>query len=117
MNFDLTDDQRAIQSTAREFLADRYKLDEVRRLALDDEQLSAVRSFVPEAGSADILVVVASGDRAFVVDAGADGVTIEPLDSLDPTRRLFKVTFDGAAAESLELDPDAFSRATRAAVT
>ncbi|HEV3229609.1 MAG TPA: acyl-CoA dehydrogenase family protein, partial [Solirubrobacteraceae bacterium] len=37
MNFDLTDDQRAIQSTARDFLAARYKLEEVRRLALEEE--------------------------------------------------------------------------------
>ena len=38
MNFDLTDDQRAIQRTARDFLADRYKLEEVRRLALEEER-------------------------------------------------------------------------------
>jgi alkylation response protein AidB-like acyl-CoA dehydrogenase len=38
MNFDLSDDQRTIKSTAREFLAARYPLSEVRRLALDDEQ-------------------------------------------------------------------------------
>jgi alkylation response protein AidB-like acyl-CoA dehydrogenase len=35
MNFELTDDQRAIQRTAREFLADAYKPEEVRRLAYD----------------------------------------------------------------------------------
>ena len=38
MNFDLTDDQNLIKSTAREFLAARYKLDEVRRLALEEER-------------------------------------------------------------------------------
>jgi alkylation response protein AidB-like acyl-CoA dehydrogenase len=38
MNFDLSDDQRTIKSTAREFLAARYPLAEVRRLALEDEQ-------------------------------------------------------------------------------
>jgi alkylation response protein AidB-like acyl-CoA dehydrogenase len=35
MNFELTDDQRAIQRTARDFLADAYKPEEVRRLAYD----------------------------------------------------------------------------------
>jgi alkylation response protein AidB-like acyl-CoA dehydrogenase len=35
MNFDLTDDQRAIQRTARDFLASAYKPEEVRRLAYD----------------------------------------------------------------------------------
>ncbi len=38
MNFDLTDDQRTIKSTARELLAARYPLAEVRRLALEDER-------------------------------------------------------------------------------
>ena len=38
MNFDLSDDQRTIKSTARELLAARYPLAEVRRLALDDER-------------------------------------------------------------------------------
>ena len=35
MNFELTDDQRAIQRTARDFLADAYRPEEVRRLAYD----------------------------------------------------------------------------------
>ncbi|MGH2948493.1 MAG: acyl-CoA dehydrogenase family protein, partial [Solirubrobacteraceae bacterium] len=38
MNFDLSVDQRTIKSTAREFLAARYPLAEVRRLALEDER-------------------------------------------------------------------------------
>src|SRR5919201_2357726 len=35
MNFELTDDQRSIQRTAREFLADSYKPEEIRRLAYE----------------------------------------------------------------------------------
>jgi alkylation response protein AidB-like acyl-CoA dehydrogenase len=38
MNFDFTDDQHAIKRTAREFLAARYRLEEVRRLATDEER-------------------------------------------------------------------------------
>jgi alkylation response protein AidB-like acyl-CoA dehydrogenase len=38
MNFDLSDDQRTIKSTAREFLTARYPLAEVRRLALEDDR-------------------------------------------------------------------------------
>jgi alkylation response protein AidB-like acyl-CoA dehydrogenase len=38
MNFDLSDDQRTIKSTARELLSARYPLSEVRRLALEDER-------------------------------------------------------------------------------
>jgi alkylation response protein AidB-like acyl-CoA dehydrogenase len=38
MRFELTDDQQAIQRTAREFLASRYPAEEVRRLAIEDER-------------------------------------------------------------------------------
>ena len=38
MDFDLSQDQRTIKRTAREFLAARYRLDEVRRLALEEER-------------------------------------------------------------------------------
>jgi alkylation response protein AidB-like acyl-CoA dehydrogenase len=38
VNFDLSDDQREIKRTAREFLSARYPLTEVRRLALEDER-------------------------------------------------------------------------------
>ena len=37
MNFDLTDDQREIRRTAREFLAARYPLETVRAIALDGQ--------------------------------------------------------------------------------
>ena len=36
MNFEFTDDQRAIKRTANEFLAARYKLETVRSLAEDE---------------------------------------------------------------------------------
>jgi alkylation response protein AidB-like acyl-CoA dehydrogenase len=38
MNFGLTDDQEEIRRTAREFLAARYPLEEVRRLAMSEER-------------------------------------------------------------------------------
>ena len=38
VNFDLSEDQQDIKRTAREFLAARYKLEEVRRLALEEER-------------------------------------------------------------------------------
>jgi alkylation response protein AidB-like acyl-CoA dehydrogenase len=37
MRFELDDDQRAIQETARDFLSSRYPAEEVRRLALEEE--------------------------------------------------------------------------------
>ena len=214
MNFDLTDDQQAIKRTARDFLASRYKLEEVRRLALDDPQgftdeqwreiaelgwpgvviseehgglglgvvelvviqeelgyalaptpflstvaagallsaageterlaglasgevrgtvaqwdedgghapdaptlqadgdrLTGTKIAVPDAGSADFLVVTAAPGRHFLVEAGADGVTIEPAEALDPTRKLFTVRLDGAAGKELGGDDAAFAHA------
>ena len=180
MNFDLTDDQRSIQRTARDFLAARYKPEEIRRLAYETERgftdegwadicelgwpallvdeeygglglgvvelavvqeelgaalapspfLSTVAAAaliadagsdeqrarwlpglaageargtvaslrdgegwaaVPDADGADV-VVVRDGDGW----ALAEGVTAAPVQALDPTRRLWSVTADGA---------------------
>jgi alkylation response protein AidB-like acyl-CoA dehydrogenase len=208
VDFDLNEDQRTIKRTAREFLAARYRLDEVRRLALEEERgftdaqweeiaglgwpeladpeaglgtveltvvaeelgyalapsplqstwaatallaaagrsdalgegrrgtvamwdaeklgtpeestlqpgadgaLTGTKIAVPDAGFADVLVVTAAGGRHFLVEAGADGVSIEPATSLDPTRRLFTVRLDGARGE--ELSGEDFGRAWHA---
>ncbi|MEA2316699.1 MAG: hypothetical protein QOD44_888 [Solirubrobacteraceae bacterium] len=205
MRFELSDDQRAIQGTAREFLAARYPPEEIRRLAFDDERgftddqwaavaelgwpalvvgedegglalgavelavlqeqlgyalapmplfstvaaalvigesgdaqqrarwlgpmtegelrgtisgppdagavvadgdtLAGTLEAVPEAASADVLVVAFGEDgRPMVVDLHGDGVSIERAGALDPTRRLFTVTLDGAHAEPLRGD-------------
>jgi alkylation response protein AidB-like acyl-CoA dehydrogenase len=65
MNFDLTDDQRAIQRTARDFLAARYKPEEVRRLAFEND-----RGFTDE-GWADICEL---GWPALLVDEEHGGL-------------------------------------------
>ena len=201
MNFDLTDDQRAIQRTAREFLASRYRPEEVRRLALEDERgftdeqwaaivelgwpgiaigdadgghglgivelcvlqeelgyalapapffsdmaaalllagasaevrerylqplaagekrgtvatlehrsatpaqtcievhgsaLRGTKIAVPDAAAADFFVVAGGDGHHYIVDADGGGVEITPADSLDTTRRLSTVDFDGA---------------------
>ena len=191
MNFDLSEDQQVIKRTAREFLGARYKLEEVRRLAVEEERgftdaqweeiaglgwpelplaesglgivelavvaeelgyalaptplqstwaaallldaageaerlsggrrgtvaqwdddtdgapdrsslgpdLRGVKIAVADAASADLLVVTADGGRHFVVDP-AD-VEIEPVETLDTTRRLYTVTLDGPEGEEL----------------
>jgi alkylation response protein AidB-like acyl-CoA dehydrogenase len=202
MNFDLTDDQRAIQRTAKEFLAARYKPEEVRRLALDDDRgfsdeqwtqlaelgwpalvvpeedgglglgvvelavvqeqlgyalapspflstvaaglllaaagtaeqrarwlapiatgekrgalalvddgpseleptggsLSGTKIAVPDAGTADVLVIAASEGRHYLVERSAPGVSIDPARALDPSRKLFTVHLDGAEGHQL----------------
>jgi alkylation response protein AidB-like acyl-CoA dehydrogenase len=204
MNFDLSDDQQDIKRTAREFLGARYKLEEVRRLAVEEERgftdaqweeiaglgwpelavaesglgivelavvaeelgyalaptplqstwaaallldaageaerlsggkrgtvaqwdedtdgtpdrptlgtdLRGVKIAVPDAATADLIVVTAEGGRHFVVDP-AD-VEIEPVETLDTTRRLATVRLDGPPGEELTGDHAAFSRAWHA---
>ncbi len=207
MNFELTDDQRAIKRTANEFLAARYKLETVRELAEDersftdaqwgeiselgwpgvvipeddgglglgaieflviqeemgyalapspllstvsaglllvaagtDEQrerwldplargesrgtvavwdersgwspdhseiepadgrLSATKIAVPDAPSADFLIIAGADGHHYLVEPDAEGVEIVPEKSLDPTRRLFTVRLEQAAVEPL----------------
>jgi alkylation response protein AidB-like acyl-CoA dehydrogenase len=201
MRFELDDDQRAIQETARDFLASRYPAEEVRRLALEDERgftdeqwtaiaelgwpalvvaeddgglglgvvelavlfeqlgyalaptpllstvaaalvigaagddgqraqwlpalaegerrgtvvpippadglsddggaLSATFEAVPDAGAADLLVVPTGHERLSVVDLRGDGVTVDPAEGLDPTRKLLTVRLERAPAVAL----------------
>jgi alkylation response protein AidB-like acyl-CoA dehydrogenase len=56
MNFDFTDDQRSIKSTAREFLAARYKPDKLRELAEAGEYDDAIWDEMRELGWAGIFV-------------------------------------------------------------
>jgi alkylation response protein AidB-like acyl-CoA dehydrogenase len=213
MNFSLTDDQEAIKRTAREFLAARYKPEEVRRLATEDERgftdeqwsqiaelgwpglvvseedgghglgmveltivqeelgyalapspflsnvsaalllagasdavrsewlkplaagekrgtvaavngdpgltadgskLSGTKVAVADAASADFIVVAAPGDEHFVAATDADGLTIEAAESLDPTRKLYTVRFEGVDGTPLGADAAAIERAQHA---
>ena len=145
MNFDLSDDQRTIKSTARELLAARYPLAEVRRLALEDERGFTDAQWdemvalgwpeIAELGTVEMIVVaeelgyalaptplqstwvagllgasLSGAARGAVVidgvaaDAGTadvlvdwdgavvEGASVEPVRSLDPTRRMFRVS-------------------------
>ena len=207
MNFDFNDEQRAIKEAAREMLAKRYPLEEVRRLALEDERgftdaqweeiaslgwpgifvseedggqglgivelvilqeelgyavaptpffsnacaglllaaagtpelkerylqplaagekrgtlalwdegqgrdpsastlephgsaLTGTKIAVPDAGSADFIVLMGADHRLFLVDA--DVCEIEPAEGLDPTRKVFTVHLKGCDAHALE---------------
>ena len=210
MRFELDDDQRAIQETARDFLASRYPAEEVRRLALEDErgftdaqwtaiaelgwpalvvaeddgglglgvvelavlfeqlghalaptpllstvaaalvigaagddaqrakwlpalaegerrgtvvpippadgleadgdQLTGTFEAVPDAGAADLLVVPTGHERLSVVDLHGEGVTVQPAEALDPTRKLSTVRLERAPAVALGA-PDGPARA------
>jgi alkylation response protein AidB-like acyl-CoA dehydrogenase len=68
------------------------------RSSLGDD-LRGVKIAVPDAASADLIVVTAAGGRHFVVSA-AD-CEISPVETLDTTRRLYTVRLDGPPAEEL----------------
>ena len=74
--------------------------------------INGQKSFVVEAGEADKIVVMADVDGApgfFVVDAKADGLTLERLDWRDITRHVSRSSFNNAAAERLpEADADSW---------
>jgi alkylation response protein AidB-like acyl-CoA dehydrogenase len=67
-------------------------------------RLTGTASYVTDGYIADTLIVAARTDDdvgLFVLDGDAEGVTREPLNVMDPTRKQAKVTLDGAQAERL----------------
>ncbi|HEX9363192.1 MAG TPA: acyl-CoA dehydrogenase [Candidatus Dormibacteraeota bacterium] len=87
-------------------------------------QLDGVKLFVPDAATADYMVVAArtrgegeEGVTLFLVKGKPDGMTVRPLETLDGTRRWSEVSFDGVrlGAEALMGAPDkAWSQLKRA---
>jgi len=63
-------------------------------------KLTGEKRFVPDAGVADFLVVMAR-NGVFVVEAKTVGVQVRPMKGMDLTRKLCSVQFDGARAERL----------------
>ena len=63
MNFDFTDDQQAIKATAREFLADRFRIERVRELAERGEHDEALWREVAELGWPGIYIDEAHGGQ------------------------------------------------------
>jgi len=74
-------------------------------------RLSGVKQPVPDGMLAHWAVVTAcdEGQRPglYLVDLRAAGVAREPLASVDPTRPMARIVFDGAAAQRLEGNDDA----------
>jgi alkylation response protein AidB-like acyl-CoA dehydrogenase len=77
---------------------------------LEAGRLHGTKLFVPHAEVADLIVVgVAEGGLA-LVEKGAPGLAIEPLDGLDRTRPLSRLALDGAACEALAAGAEAAPR-------
>ena len=69
-------------------------------LVAEDSRLTGTKIAVPDAASADFLIVAARG-RPYLVESGADGLTITPTPGIDPTRKLYSVRLEGVEGEPL----------------
>jgi alkylation response protein AidB-like acyl-CoA dehydrogenase len=78
-------------------------------------RLDGVKTFVPDAHTADYIAVVArsrgggeEGLTLFLIDGRPKGMTIKPLETMDMTRRWCEVRFDGVqlAADAVMGAPD-----------
>jgi len=85
-------------------------------------RVSGEKLFVGDAEVAELILVVGRlGDDLAVISIarGADGLTIEPMSAIDSTRKLYKLSFDGAVSETLvargKQAEEALHRATRLA--
>lgn len=63
-------------------------------------ELDGVKLFVADAGAADLILWVARLDAElaiFALEAGVEGMTVEPMPGLDQTRKLYRVVVDGVS--------------------
>jgi alkylation response protein AidB-like acyl-CoA dehydrogenase len=65
------------------------------------DRVTAKKTWCPNASGADLLVVGVAGGELVLVEANASGVSIEPVDSMDRTRRLDGVVLENAPCEKL----------------
>jgi alkylation response protein AidB-like acyl-CoA dehydrogenase len=57
--------------------------------------LNGEKLFVMDAATADFFIVGAKGDRRFIVERDAPGITITPTPTIDTTRKQYAVKLDG----------------------
>jgi len=73
------------------------------RPELANGRLSGSANFATFGHVADLILVATADDSLVVLPADAEALTIEPLPSLDRTRRLARLTFDGAIPDGAVL--------------
>ncbi len=77
----------------------------------DGVVLDGQKTLVIDADAADVLIVATSDGRRHLVETGAEGLTISPEQSIDLTRKVYSVRFDGvrvAAADTLPADGEEY---------
>jgi len=77
-------------------------------VSLDGGRASGTAEYVLGADPAGVLLLPA-GDTVVLIDAGAEGVTIEPLKATDFSRPLARVVLDSAPAEALSTSTQRFT--------
>jgi alkylation response protein AidB-like acyl-CoA dehydrogenase len=82
-----------------------------------DGTLTATKIAVPDAASADFVIFSGADGRHFLHNVSDPGITLIAEPGIDPTRKLFRVELDGAAAEPLEHAPDKIAHAYATIVT
>ncbi len=63
--------------------------------------LTAVKIAVPDAAAADLVIVSGADGRHYLVETGGSGVSVQAEPGLDPTRKLYRVELQDAAADPL----------------
>jgi alkylation response protein AidB-like acyl-CoA dehydrogenase len=71
----------------------------------DAGRITGTKIAVPDAGSADLLVVSGADGRHFLVARDQTGLEITAQQALDPTRKLFSAKFTDAPAQELQASP------------
>jgi alkylation response protein AidB-like acyl-CoA dehydrogenase len=79
--------------------------------------LTATLIAVPDAGTADLLLVAGADRRHYLVELGGAGVTVGAEPGLDQTRKLHTVTLQDAPAQPLAHEPERLGHAYATIVT
>jgi alkylation response protein AidB-like acyl-CoA dehydrogenase len=82
-----------------------------------DGTLSCVKIAVPDAASADFVIVAGADGRHYLADVSDPGITLVAEEAIDPTRKLFRVKLSGVSVEPLAVAPEAVARAYATIVT
>ena len=84
-----------------------------------DGRLTCVKIAVPDAASADFVIVAGADGRHYLCehDVSDPGITLVAEPAIDPTRKLFRVSLEAASASPLEIAPEAVARAYATIVT
>jgi alkylation response protein AidB-like acyl-CoA dehydrogenase len=83
----------------------------------DGERMTATKIAVPDAAGADFAIVGGANRRHYLVELGGEGVETTPEEALDETRKLSRLTLDGAPVQALDDESDAVAHAYAAIIT